>query len=431
MTYQDSLNYLSSLGREVMDMRLGLGPVSDLLARLDNPQDMYPSILIAGTNGKGSIAAMTASILTEAGLQTGLYTSPHLVDIRERIAIDGKMIAQKDFASGIEAVKSAKTESVTYFEFLTGVAFLYFARKNIDVAVLEVGLGGRLDATNCVSPAVSVVSNVSLEHTEYLGKTLAKIAREKGGIIKEAGNCVTAARQMTVIDVLSDICKEKKASLYRIGKAFRTSIYKDGTFSYRGIDSHYTRLKSSLPGPHQVQNTACAFAAIELMRRKGFSISDDALIRGIKNVRWPGRMEILRTSPTVLLDGAHNSAGIKALCRALKNDFAYERLIFVFGVLRDKDYGTMVRQLASLADELIITSPETERALSLTDLLPIAQQYKKNTRTVKRPIDALKKALSMATRSDLICVAGSLYLAGDIKKGLSSLDLEVFKTPGS
>ncbi|MBN1381500.1 MAG: bifunctional folylpolyglutamate synthase/dihydrofolate synthase [Deltaproteobacteria bacterium] len=416
MTYQDSLNYLSDLGREYMDMRLGLGPVSDLLGRLDHPQDQYPSVLIAGTNGKGSIAAMTASILSEAGLKTGLYTSPHLVDIRERITINGEMISPEAFAGCIEEVKGRKTENVTYFEFLTVVAFLYFAQKKIDVAVLEVGLGGRLDATNCVNPAVSVVSNIAFDHTEYLGKTLAEIAREKGGIIKTGGVCVTAARQKKVIEVLATICKEKEAALYRIGKEIKTTVHRDGTFSYRGIDRYYPCLTHRLPGRHQVENTAGAIAAIELMRRKGFPIGDDALMRGIENVRWPGRMEVIRREPTVILDVAHNPAGVTVLCRALKSDFSYRRLIVVFGVFRDKDYLTMVRKLAFLADEFIFTSPGTERALPPEALLDIARPFKRLAQAVQKPIDALRKALDAASVDDLICAAGSLYMIGEIKR---------------
>lgn len=404
-----------------MGIRLGLEPVMRLLGKLGRPQDKYASILIAGTNGKGSIAATTASILSSAGFKCGLYTSPHLVDVRERIAIDGRMIPQKAFAATIEAVAGKSIEPVTYFEFLTVAAFLYFAIEKIDIAVLEVGMGGRLDATNCVDPAVSVVSNIALEHKEYLGNTLAKIAWEKGGIIKVGGVCVTAARQKKAIDVLSGICKEKRASLYRLGKEIRTTVHQDGSFSYRGIDRHYPRLTHLLPGRHQVENTACAVAAIEVLRRKSFFIGDDAVIRGIANVQWPGRMEVLRRAPTVILDAAHNPAGVMVLCRALKNDFTYRKLIVIFGVFMDKDYMTMVKKLAPLADELILTSPENERTLPLKVLLDVARQYKEDVQTVQKPIDALKKALSIASADDLICAAGSLYMIGEIKRDLALL----------
>jgi dihydrofolate synthase/folylpolyglutamate synthase len=416
MTYQESLNYLSSLGLEYMDMRLGLGPVVDLLGKLDNPQDKYPSVVVAGTNGKGSISAMTASILSVAGLKCGLYTSPHLVDVRERIQIDGAMITPEEMDSCIKAVKNKKTEDITYFEFLTAVAFLHFAQKKVDIAILEVGMGGRLDATNCVNPAVSVISNIALDHTKYLGGTLEKIAREKGGIIKKNGICITAASQESVINVLERICRERNAVLYRVGKDIRTKVHKDGSFSYRGIDRQYSNLTHSLYGRHQVKNTACAVAAIEILRRKGFPIDDEALFRGIEGVRWPGRMEVIRQTPTVVLDVAHNPAGISVLCHALKNEFSYRKLIVVFGVFKDKDYVTMVKKLASTANELIVASLETERGLPLEALLSVARRYKKTAQAVAKPIDALKKALSMASSDDLICVAGSLYLVGEIKR---------------
>jgi dihydrofolate synthase/folylpolyglutamate synthase len=396
--------------------------VFGLLAGLDNPQEKYPSVLIAGTNGKGSISAMTASILGSAGLQCGLYTSPHLVDVRERIAVNGAMIAPEALADCIEIVRNAKMEEITYFEFLTAVAFLHFVRKKVDIAVLEVGMGGRLDATNCVNPAVSIISNIALEHTEYLGGTLAKIAWEKGGIIKTGGVCITAARQKNVIDVLAGLCRERNATLFRIGKDIKTMIHQDGSFSYRGIDRHYPRLTHPLLGRHQMENTACAVAAVEVLRRRGFSIDDDALIRGIENVHWPARMEIIRQTPTVVLDVAHNPAGVTVLCRALKNDFTYRRLIVVFGVFRDKAYTTMIKKLAAQADELILTSPESERALPLEALSAVARRFKKNAKAVERPIDALKKALAMASADDLICAAGSLYMVGEIKRDLPLIE---------
>jgi len=419
MTYQKSLQYLTGL--EKMGIHLGLTPVMRLLERLGHPQDRYASIVVAGTNGKGSISATTASVLTAAGFKCGLYTSPHLVDVRERIVIGSRMISQRAFASVVEAVVKKKIEPVTYFEFLTAAAFLYFARENVDIAVLEVGMGGRLDATNCVNPAVSVVSNIALEHSEYLGNTLRKIAWEKGGIVKGGGVCVTAARQKKVIDVLSGICKEKHASLYRIGKEIKAVFHKDGSFSYRGLNSRYPRLTASLPGRYQIRNTACAIACIELLRERGFPVDDSALMRGIKNVRWPGRMEIVGCRPTVLLDAAHNPAGVTALCEALKNGFSYRRLILVFGVFRDKNYTTMIKKLASLADEIFVTSCKTERVLALEDLMPVAQRFIKTVRAVAEPINALRQALATASADDLVCVTGSLYLIGDIKRDLPLL----------
>jgi dihydrofolate synthase/folylpolyglutamate synthase len=227
MTYQDAFAYLSGLHR--MGIRLGLDPVRSLLKRLHDPQNAFSSVLIAGTNGKGSTAAMTASILTTGGFKTGLYTSPDLIDFRERIRIDGRMISPEETVICTKEVKGQTREEISYFEFLTAMAFLHFQRQQVEIAVLEIGMGGRLDATNVVTPLVSVITNISLEHREYLGDTLQKIAREKGGIIKAGGTCLTAARQKRVIETLGAICRESGAALYRVGREIRTTVRRDGT----------------------------------------------------------------------------------------------------------------------------------------------------------------------------------------------------------
>jgi dihydrofolate synthase/folylpolyglutamate synthase len=231
INYRETLAYLRGL--HPLGIRFGLGPIRSLLARLNDPQDRFPTVLIAGTNGKGSVAAMTASILSAAGFRTGLYTSPDLIDVRERIRIDGRMIDRREMAACTEEIRSLILDEVSYFEFLTAMAFLHYQRQRAEIAVLEVGMGGRLDATNVVTPIVSVITNISLEHREYLGNTLEEISREKGGIIKEGGICVTAVRQRRVIETLEAICRERGAKLYRLGKEIRTTDHRDGTFSYR------------------------------------------------------------------------------------------------------------------------------------------------------------------------------------------------------
>ena len=246
MTHQDTFAYLSGLDRA--GIRLGLEPIVDLLDRLHNPQHAFPSILIAGTNGKGSVAAMTASILTRGGFRTGLYTSPDLVDPRERIRVDGRMITEAEAALCAEKVREQIREEITYFEFLTAMAFVHFQEQQVQIAVLEIGLGGRLDATNVVTPLVSVITNISLEHRDYLGNTLEKIAREKGGIVKEGGICLTAARQGRVVETLEAICRERGARLHRVGKELRTVTHGDGTFSCRSLKRRYGRLTCPLPG---------------------------------------------------------------------------------------------------------------------------------------------------------------------------------------
>jgi dihydrofolate synthase/folylpolyglutamate synthase len=412
--YRDTLAYLSCLNR--MGIRFGLDPIRSLLARLHNPHNSYPTILIAGTNGKGSVAAMTAAILSAGGFKTGLYTSPDLTDFRERIRVNDGMISRDEAASCAEQVKERVTEDVSYFEFLTAMAFLHFHRQRVDIAVLEIGMGGRLDATNVVIPLLSVITNISLEHREYLGNTLEKITREKGGIIKEGGICLTAATQKPVIKTLETLCREKGATLYRVGKKIRTRIHRDGTFSYRGIEQRYKRLVCPLTGKHQYSNAALALGSVELIGHAGFRIDESAVVEGMRKTRWEGRLELLQSSPALLVDGAHNPAGVATLSRALKKDFSYRRLWLIFGVLQDKDYRAMGRKLFPLANEVILTRPNSDRALPLDLLLPAAREFNKNIQVIENPGNALKQALSQAGEEDLVCVAGSLYLVGEIKR---------------
>lgn len=414
MNYSDTLAYLSSLNK--MGIRLGLEPIRRLLGRLGNPQGAYGAILIAGTNGKGSVAAMTASILTAGGFRTGLYTSPDLIDFRERIRIDGRMIGRGEAAICAHQVKTAVREEVSYFEFLTAMAFLHFCRRKVDIAVLEIGMGGRLDATNVVDPLVSVITNISLEHREYLGRTLEAITREKGGIIRQGGRCLTAAKPERVIETLAAICQEQGAALYRLGKDIRTTIHRDGTFSYHGRARRYERLVCPLAGRHQYANAALALGALEMIGDAGFEVDERVVAEGLKKTRWEGRLELLRRDPMLLVDGAHNPAGASTLQRALRNDYSYRRLWLIFGVLEDKDYRAMAAKLFPLADRVILTRPASDRALPLDRLLPVARNLHKNVETIEAPADALRRVLARAGKGDLVCVAGSLYLVGEIKK---------------
>jgi dihydrofolate synthase/folylpolyglutamate synthase len=412
---QDPLEYLSGLNS--LNIRLGLGPVSRLLDRLKNPHDTYGTVLIAGTNGKGSIAAMVASILIQANFRVGLYTSPHLMDIRERIKVNDRMISRQELASCIEEIRKEVHEDVTYFEFLTALAFVHFYHEKIDVAVLEVGMGGRLDATNIVKPYVSVVSNISLDHRTYLGNSLEAIAHEKGGIVKNRGVCITGVKQRRVINVLEDICLQRGAKLLRLGRDMKVRTKRDGTFSFTGMGRRYRNLVCPLKGRHQISNAALAIGAIESMRMKGFDIDGGTIARGIRHTRWEGRLEILQNEPLILVDGAHNPAGISALCGALKLEFEYERLILIFGVLNDKDYGSMLRRIVPLADHLIITRPQTDRAAPPGKIETVASRYtRQKTEIVENSLDAVKRALSLADLNDLICITGSLYLVGEVKQ---------------
>ncbi len=275
--------YLASLN--IDKMHFGLTAITELLSRLGNPQNSYKTILIAGTNGKGSTAAMTASILCRAGYKVGLYTSPHLVDVRERIVIDGKKISRKEFYRTIADVRDKKEQPVTYFEFLTAAAFIYFQRRKIDIAVLEVGLGGRLDATNVCKPLVSVITNIALDHTDYLGNTLESIAREKAGIVKQNGICLTAAKQKKVLEVLKNVCRRRHAKFYCLGRDIKIKKQKDDFFTYQGFDRNLKNLTIPLQGEHQLSNASLALAAVELCEKKGIHVNGAAIYAGLANTQ--------------------------------------------------------------------------------------------------------------------------------------------------
>ncbi|MBN1364762.1 MAG: bifunctional folylpolyglutamate synthase/dihydrofolate synthase [Syntrophaceae bacterium] len=406
--------YLESLN--VDKMRFGLKSITELLSRQGNPQRSFKTIIIAGTNGKGSTAAMIASILHSAGYKVGLYTSPHLVDVRERIAINGKKISRREFNRTIAYVKNEIREQVTYFEFLTAVAFLYFKNQKIDIAVLEVGLGGRLDATNVCRPLVSVITNISFDHTACLGDTLESIAYEKAGIVKRNGICITAAGQKNVLEVLEKICRCRKAKLYCLNRDIKIKKQKDGLSSYQGLHRDIKNLIIPLTGKHQLFNAALAVAAVELCAKKGFPVNDAAIYKGLYNTRWEARLEILQDRPSFLLDGAHNQASIDALCRSLKNDFSFNRLILVFGVLADKDYRRMLKKIIPLASKIILTQVRSKRAMPAKDLLEYVKKMGRSAIVTENVNQAIERVIIMAGKQDLICATGSFYLAGEVKQ---------------
>jgi dihydrofolate synthase/folylpolyglutamate synthase len=410
----DPSAYLAGLNIDVM--RFGLETIAELLSRMGNPQNDYKTILIAGTNGKGSTATMTASILRSADYKVGLYTSPHLVDVRERIVVNGKKIVRKDFDQIIADIKEKIKKPLTYFEFLTAVAFVYFQRQKVDIAVLEVGLGGRLDATNVCKPLVSIITNIAFDHIAYLGNTLESITREKAGIIKQNGICVTAVKQKKVLQVLKNICSRRKAKLYRLGADIKIVKQKKSSFAYQGLFRKLSGLTIPLQGEHQLANAALAVAAVELSKKKGLKIDNDAIRAGLKKVYLDARLEVLQKEPLFLLDGAHNPAGISVLCRALKNDFSYKRLILIFSSLVDKDYRQMLKKIAPLAKGIILTKLKTTRAELSDNMLKILEKIGYKAIVTQNVGQAIQKAQALAGKQDLICATGSFYLAGEVKQ---------------
>jgi dihydrofolate synthase/folylpolyglutamate synthase len=415
MNYEESLSYLYNLER--FGIKLDLSNTISLMKHLDNPHLKFPSIHIAGSNGKGSVAAMLESILSASGYKTGLYTSPHLVDFRERIRI-GEELIDKDFL--LDFVNDLKEEidqnGYTFFEVTTALAFSYFANKNIDIAVLETGLGGRLDSTNIVNPLISIITNISLEHTEHLGTTVPQIAFEKAGIIKNGVPTVTAAGDSEALQVIKDVCTERKSPFSLVSENSEVAIHKlsidQSTFDY----SSYKNLELNLAGRHQITNACLAIFAIEKLKETGWRIKSKAVRDGLKDVNWPGRLEIFRKNPLTLLDVAHNPAGTKTLVNALEEFFPERKIIFIFGVMADKDYPSMLNEISRKAKFILLTKPDYKRAadpeLLEKVLIDLGTPYEVLPQVKQAYIFALKNA----TRDDVICITGSHFTVGEFLK---------------
>lgn len=413
--------YLNRLQR--FGVRLGLRNVASFLHLLGNPQKKLRAVHIGGTNGKGSTAAFIASILRKAGHRVGLYTSPHIHDVRERIQINGKYISKDrldDLIRRLKGIMEGRRSAlpVTYFEFLTALSFQYFLEEDIDIAVIEVGMGGRLDATNLIHPLVSVISTVSMDHEEYLGNTLVKIAREKAGIVKHDGIVVTGVWQRDLQKMFGEICKGKKSQIFYYAQDFYGRYRAGGVCDYYGRTMALSGLSLGLRGRHQGRNVSLALASIEHLREKGFKAGDEAVLAGIKDVQWPCRLEVVREKPLVVLDGAHNSEGAHVLSIALKEEFFWKRLFLVFGVLSDKDYSGMLSWISPLADRVILTRPRSDRALSPDIILNALPHLSRKASIVSDPGDAVERALNAARPDDCICVCGSLFTAAAGRKYL-------------
>ena len=416
----DHLTALYRLRR--FGIKFGLDTISRLLRGLGNPQNRYPCIHVAGTNGKGSIAAFLSSILAHGGYKVGLYTSPHLVRFNERIQVNGCPISDQDVAEAAEAVQRIYTqgEPPTFFECATAMAFYHFASVKVDWAVLETGMGGRYDATNVIRPEVCIISNITLEHTEYLGNTLAKIAAEKAGIIKSGAGVVTGIRQKSPLEVIEQKAVEKGVPLLRLGKEIRLRNEDNGFFTYLGRNHRWPGLKVELLGKHQTTNAALCLGALELLREKGLKISDEAIRSGLAETRWPGRIEIVSENPLILLDGAHNPSAAKSLTHFLENGLAYRKLILVVGILKDKTWRPMLRTFLSVADHVILTRPQYERAEDPHVLASFARTIKKDIGVIPEVPNAISFALEEAAPGDAICITGSLYTVGEAKAHLQT-----------
>lgn len=425
MTYEQAIDYLESAN--VFGIQLGLGRIQALLERLGNPQNNYKTIHVTGTNGKGSVTAMIASVLTEAGFRTGRYTSPHLEDYTERIHIDHHDISRDDFAKAVAVVKDAVTamvaaggEGPTEFEMITAAAFWYFDYIGVDYAVIEVGLGGLLDSTNVIAPVVSVITNVAMDHMKYCGNTIEAIAEQKAGIIKEGVPVVTTA-DGAALKVIARKAYEKHSRLYALDHSFdvvgNAGPEDPATGQMVTVREKYGfAITTVLPllGKHQRTNCAAALMTLLILARHEKKMTRTVLENGIRHVQWPGRFQVFKAGDIdVVLDGAHNPAGIDTFCKTYEDVFASRKRVFLFSVLADKDYSQMVRELFHDDDYVICAPAPTPRSAdpkAMAAMLPCKADW---AGTIAEGLD---KALAAVQPDQVLCIVGSLYIQGEVRK---------------
>ncbi len=425
MDYSTALNFLDNLAFK--GIKLGLENTKKILAYLGDPHLVVPTIHIAGTNGKGSIAAFTESMLRTSGFQIGLFTSPHFLDFRERIQINRSPISKSDFASLVSELKDAIDNlgvSTTYFEFSTILAFLYFSKKNIDWVVLEVGLGGRLDCTNVCQPEISIISSISLDHQSYLGNTIESIAFEKASIIKNNGTVIAEKQSKEAEEVILEFAKKQKANIKFREKDYFVSRkefnWQGQTFDFESNYGSFKSLKTHLIGLHQVFNAAVAIETIMSLKEKGHSISTEAVSVGISNCQWEGRLEVVEQEPYLVLDSAHNIDSVKFLTRSIKEHFQYKKCIVILGVMKDKDIEKMGLILTEIADRIIITKPKSERSADPIELKKVLSKTQKAIDIIEEIPYSVGIAKKLANPEDLICVTGSLYTIAEAKLFLNN-----------
>jgi dihydrofolate synthase/folylpolyglutamate synthase len=457
VAYQQALDYVYGLINfetrrhdRYMESKLDASRPKRLMASLGSPHQKYPSIHIAGTKGKGSVAAMCATSLRAAGLKVGLYTSPHVIEFRERIRVltpedEAGLISETDFTSLVERLKPAveDTAGITWFEVVTAIAFLHFAQQAIDVAVVEVGLGGRLDATNVLSPLVSVITSLSYDHTEFLGDTLSQIAGEKGGIIKPEVPVVTAPQPDEALDRLLEIAAERRSPISIIGRDWifdgQTLAGSDGKQELIirqsprpwSVPNGFT-LRVGLAGAHQLENATVALAALSLAQSHFPSLTLTAIAQGIDSVKWIGRLQVIcrnLDTPTVLADCAHNADSAEKLSYALKHEYDYERLWLVLGATTGKDISGIMQALLPLAKATVATHSSHPRAASPAELVHQAARLGYELLSSDTVSEALFTIWEMAGPRDLICVTGSIFVVGDLLNDWERLKSQLLGKP--
>jgi dihydrofolate synthase/folylpolyglutamate synthase len=430
MTYPAAIEYLYGLQKH--GIKLGLETMTALLHAMGRPERTLRILHIGGTNGKGSTAAMAAAILQASGLRVGLYTSPHLVEFRERIRVNGAMIADDRLADLVDLVRAAIPTGVTptFFEMTTAMALRYFVESEIDIAVLEVGLGGRFDATNVVEPIACAITTIALEHQEYLGRTETAIAFEKAGIIKPAVPVVIGRMGPEAGTVMRHIAAERTAPLWTLGEEFNVEGDGPACFTYRGPSRVFEGLRCALSGRHQLDNAACALALLEASGEVGARVGESAVRAGLQAVTWEGRLELIDEDPGVLLDGAHNPAAAVVLGRYLEEFLLCHpeaRIILVWGMMRDKDHREFIAPLLPFISEVVLTQAALIRSATVQELRLALAGWQKPVLDAPQPLEALRTAKQRASTQDLICVTGSLMLVGDIKAAVRGHGLSLIR----
>lgn len=429
-TFRSAVNFLDSLtnyelvpGVRYTSSNFGIARMSRLLTALEHPEKSYKIVHLAGTKGKGSTAAMVAEMLRGCGMKVGIYTSPHILDIRERIMVDGQMISEGAFAKGIAVVAGvttkAKVAKPTYFELLTALALQYFASQKVDVAVIETGMGGRLDATNAITPDIVGITSISFDHMDQLGRDLVSIAKEKAGIIKKGIPVVSAPQRPSVKEVLEAAAEEASAPIrfsnevgdYSYRFEFSRTSGRHARICLTTPTSRFEHLHVPLPGEHQALNLSLALSMLDVLKSRGFPIDDQRAMKGLANVNLPGRMDIICEDPRILVDGAHNAASIDALMRAIGQNVPYDSMVVIFGCQKNKDIPGMIRHLQLGADKMIFTTTGSPRSADPAELAALyIENSGKMVQVAKTLDDAMQIATGAISREDLICITGSFYL---------------------
>lgn len=418
--YREIIDYLYALQKH--GIKLALSNSLALMALMGDPHRKFRSVHVAGTNGKGSTSSFIASMLQAAGYRVGLYTSPHLVSFAERIRINNVLITEAkvvELAGRVRDTSRKASLNPTFFEVATALAFTYFAEEGVDIAVIEVGMGGRLDSTNVITPLVSVITNIELEHTEFLGTMLTQIAGEKAGVIKQGVPVVTGAMQQEVITVIEQEAAARKAEVYRLSKDFMPvpiASQRAQVFDYQGIKTSYEKVRINMLGRYQVDNACLALATIECLRNAGIIVDEAAARSGLDQARWEGRLELVARKPDIYLDGAHNPASAQKLAATVREmKPAYRRIVLIIGILQDKDCRGIIAALAPLADQVVVTKPRYSRAMEVQALAAEIRKLHGSVETAETVGEAIAMAGDKVSSDDLVLITGSLYMVGDAR----------------